>query len=79
MLAPEMRMAPIYPQYAQPMAQPPMIYRNQPIYYHRLMRRPGQPGCCTNCCRDLCCEPCCDECCGCVRVRVWGCRVRWRY
>ncbi|KAI0816050.1 hypothetical protein BC628DRAFT_1151374 [Trametes gibbosa] len=60
--SPEMRMVPIYPQYAaQPMAQPPMLYRPNPVYYHRLMRRPGQP----MCCRDLCgCETCCDECCG---------------
>ncbi|KAI0364265.1 hypothetical protein BV20DRAFT_974641 [Pilatotrama ljubarskyi] len=57
---PEMRMAPMYPQYAQPMPQPAMIYRNQPMYYHRLMRRRGQPACC----RDICCETCCDECCG---------------
>ncbi|OSC97368.1 hypothetical protein PYCCODRAFT_1428509 [Trametes coccinea BRFM310] len=59
--SPEMRMAPMYPQYAQPMAQPPMIYRNQPIYYHRLMRT-GEP---MWCCRDICCcETCCNECCG---------------
>lgn len=57
--APEMRMVPIYPHYAQPLPQPAMIYRQPPIYYNRLLHRRDKP-----CCNDICCDRCCDECCG---------------
>ena len=56
-------MVPMYPQYAQPIPQRPMIYPQQPLYYNRLMRH-NRP-CCEECC---CCDRCCDECCGCVSV-----------
>ncbi|RPD68227.1 hypothetical protein L226DRAFT_576578 [Lentinus tigrinus ALCF2SS1-7] len=57
--SPEMRIVPMYPQYAQPIPQRPMIYPQQPMYYNRLMRH-NRP-CCEECC---CCDRCCDECCG---------------
>ncbi|KAI0739273.1 hypothetical protein C8Q80DRAFT_239835 [Daedaleopsis nitida] len=58
--SPEMRMVPpMYPHYAQPLPQPAMLYRQQPIYYNRLLHRHEKP-----CCNDICCDRCCDECCG---------------
>lgn len=57
-----MRMVPMYPQYSQPLPQPAMIYRNQPIYYSRFRRYDDV--CCDSLCCDRCCMRCCDECCG---------------
>ena len=67
-VAPEMRVAPIYRQYSQPLPQPAMIYRSQPLYYNRVLYRRDRP-----CCTDIC-DRCCDDCCGCVLsslLRVW--------
>lgn len=65
--APEMRIVPLYPQYAQPLPQPTMIYRQPPVLYNRLVYRQNQSCCSTPCCDDICCDRCCDECCGSVR------------
>ncbi|KAI0760016.1 hypothetical protein C8Q74DRAFT_195440 [Fomes fomentarius] len=62
--SPEMRIVPLYTQYAQPLPQPTMIYRQPPVLYNRLVYRQNQSCCSTPCCDDICCDRCCDECCG---------------
>ncbi|OCH86977.1 hypothetical protein OBBRIDRAFT_188504 [Obba rivulosa] len=53
--SPDMRMA--Y-QYNQPVPQPQMLYRQQPMQYSRFAHPYRQPCCCDACC-DTCCESCC--------------------